>query len=60
MALNGEFNTELPFIGSHEPAGIVVEVGSEAEGFEVGDRVGCLNFDSCCGEYRPFEKWFWC
>ncbi|KAI1071543.1 hypothetical protein LB507_005439 [Fusarium sp. FIESC RH6] len=50
MALNGEFNTELPFIGSHEPAGIVVEVGSEAEGFEVGDRVGCLNFDSCCGK----------
>ncbi|KAJ5178733.1 zinc binding dehydrogenase [Penicillium capsulatum] len=33
-ALNGEFNTALPFIGSHES----------------GDRVGCINFDSACGK----------
>jgi propanol-preferring alcohol dehydrogenase len=51
MALAGEFGSKLPFIGSHEPTGVVVEVGSEVQGFAEGDRVGCLNFDSCCGEH---------
>ncbi|RGP80718.1 sphingosine n-acyltransferase lag1 [Fusarium longipes] len=50
MALGGEFGSDLPFIGSHEPAGVVVEVGSDVQGFTNGDRVGCLNFDSCCGK----------
>ncbi|KAF4959447.1 hypothetical protein FGADI_1668 [Fusarium gaditjirri] len=50
MALENAFGSKLPFIGSHEPAGIVVEVGSDVEGFTDGDRVGCLNFDSCCGK----------
>ncbi|RBQ65344.1 hypothetical protein FVER14953_12885 [Fusarium verticillioides] len=49
MALENAFGSKLPFIGSHEPASVVVEVGSEARGFAEGDRVGCLNFDSCCG-----------
>ncbi|PWY88840.1 GroES-like protein [Aspergillus sclerotioniger CBS 115572] len=50
MALHKEFGTKLPFIGSHEPAGIVEEIGTDVEGFEVGDRVGCINFDSVCGK----------
>ncbi|KAF9885243.1 hypothetical protein FE257_000603 [Aspergillus nanangensis] len=50
MALNNEFNTKLPFIGSHEPAGIIEEVGSAVRGFRKGDRVGCINFDSVCGK----------
>ncbi|KNG86482.1 hypothetical protein ANOM_005123 [Aspergillus nomiae NRRL 13137] len=50
MALNNEFNTTLPFIGSHEPAGVIEEVGSEVTGFQRGDRVGCINFDSVCGK----------
>ncbi|EMT69604.1 Alcohol dehydrogenase 2 [Fusarium odoratissimum] len=41
MALDNAFCSKLPFIGSHEPAGVVVEVGSDVQ--------GCLNFDSCCG-----------
>ncbi|KAF5974825.1 sphingosine n-acyltransferase lag1 [Fusarium coicis] len=49
MALENAFGSKLPFIGSHEPAGVVVGVGSEVRGFAEGDRVGCLNFDSCCG-----------
>ncbi|RKK66799.1 hypothetical protein BFJ69_g15061 [Fusarium oxysporum] len=49
MALENTFGSKLPFIGSHEPAGVVVEVGSDVQGFAEGDRVGCLNFDSCCG-----------
>ncbi|KAF5681509.1 sphingosine n-acyltransferase lag1 [Fusarium circinatum] len=48
MAFGNAFGSKLPFIGSHEPAGVVVEVGSEVPGFAEGDRVGCLNFDSCC------------
>jgi len=50
MALNGDFGTKLPFIGSHEPAGIIKEVGSDVQGFQRGDRVGCVNFNSVCGK----------
>ena len=54
MALNGEFGTKLPFVGSHEPAGVVVDVGGDVKGFEKGDRVGCINFDSVCGMFLFF------
>jgi alcohol dehydrogenase, propanol-preferring len=47
MALENAFGFKLPFIGSHESAGVVVEVGYYVKGFSEGDRVGCLNFDSC-------------
>ncbi|KAJ5605471.1 zinc binding dehydrogenase [Penicillium lagena] len=50
MVLNHEFDTTLPLIGSHEPAGIIEEIGSEVTGFQKGDRVGCINFDSVCGK----------
>ncbi|KAF4338424.1 sphingosine n-acyltransferase lag1 [Fusarium beomiforme] len=50
MALENAFGSKLPYNGSHEPAGVVVEVGPEVQSFSVGDRVGCLNFDSCCGK----------
>ncbi|KAJ4251410.1 hypothetical protein NW762_011392 [Fusarium torreyae] len=50
MALENAFGSKLPFIGSHEPSGVIVEVGSDVQGFTKGDRVGCLNFDSCCGK----------
>lgn len=50
MALKNDFNTPLPFIGSHEPAGIIEEVGADVKGFQKGDRVGCINFDSVCGK----------
>lgn len=51
MALNNEFNTPLPYIGSHEPAGVVAEVGSEVKAYKVGDRVGAITFDQPCGKY---------
>ncbi|KAK1142170.1 hypothetical protein N8T08_008096 [Aspergillus melleus] len=50
MALNGDFISKLPFIGSHEPAGIIEEIGSQVAGFTKGDRVGCINFDTVCGK----------
>ncbi|TDZ74770.1 alcohol dehydrogenase [Colletotrichum trifolii] len=49
MAHENAFNTKLPFIGSHEPAGVVVSVGKDVIEFKSGDRVGCINFESCCG-----------
>ncbi|KAH7215632.1 chaperonin 10-like protein [Fusarium oxysporum] len=48
MARENVFVSMLPFIGSHEPAGVVVKVGSDVHGFAEGDRAGCLNFDRCC------------
>ncbi|CRG89949.1 hypothetical protein PISL3812_06988 [Talaromyces islandicus] len=50
MALNNEFNSPLPYIDSHEGAGVVEQVGSDVQGFVKGDHVGCINFDSSCGE----------
>lgn len=60
MALNNDFNTKLPFIGSHEPAGIIEEIGSEVTGFAKGDRVGCINFDSVCGKKNSQEQTIIC
>ena len=50
MAHENAFGTRLPFIGSHEPAGVVVDVGKDVTEFKKGDRVGCINFESCCGK----------
>ena len=49
MVHENAFGSTLPLIGSHEAAGIIVGLGSEVIGFKEGDRVGCINFDSCCG-----------
>lgn len=46
----GIYGTELPFTGSHEPAGVVAALGSNVTGgWQVGDRVGVLNFRNPCG-----------
>ncbi|WYZ40009.1 hypothetical protein EsH8_IV_000350 [Colletotrichum jinshuiense] len=39
-------------VGSHEPAGTIVKLGSEAgkQGLKVGDRVGSINTYGCCGK----------
>lgn len=51
QVLNGQFNTKLPMIPSHEPAGTVVRVGAKCEGrWQVGDRVGVLNFKKSCSK----------
>ncbi|KAK6207985.1 alcohol dehydrogenase GroES-like domain-containing protein [Colletotrichum tabaci] len=38
-------------VGSHEPAGTIVKLGSEAgkQGLQVGDHVGSINTYGCCG-----------
>lgn len=53
MVLENAFNSPLPIIGSHEPAGIVEAVGSDVKDFAVGDHVGCLNFETPCGTQLP-------
>ncbi|KAF4824732.1 alcohol dehydrogenase [Colletotrichum siamense] len=50
MVNEGAFDPPLPLIGSHEPAGVVAEVGAEVQGFREGDRVGCINFEGACGK----------
>ncbi|KAI1879455.1 hypothetical protein JX265_002409 [Neoarthrinium moseri] len=45
----GQFHSKTPMIPSHEPAGKIVQVGSNCRGdWKVGDRVGVLNFKNAC------------
>jgi D-arabinose 1-dehydrogenase-like Zn-dependent alcohol dehydrogenase len=52
QALEGQFEKPAPIglIPSHEVAGVVAKLGSKYDGkFQVGDRVGVLNFKHACG-----------
>ncbi|OAK95661.1 GroES-like protein [Phaeosphaeriaceae sp. SRC1lsM3a] len=50
QVFHGQFPAELPMIPSHEPAGIIAQVGSKVQArWKVGDRVGVLNFKNACG-----------
>ncbi|KAH7000543.1 chaperonin 10-like protein [Ilyonectria destructans] len=52
----GAYGTELPFTGSHEPAGTVAALGPEVPtDWKVGDRVGVLNFRKPCGSCNGCE-----
>ncbi|OAA80148.1 Alcohol dehydrogenase superfamily, zinc-type [Akanthomyces lecanii RCEF 1005] len=55
MVMENAFDSPLPVVASHEPAGVVVSVGADVAEFKKGDRVGCINFDSCCGECPDCE-----
>ena len=46
---NGDFQVREPLCLGHESAGVVVEVGSQVNGFNVGDRVA-LEVGLPCGE----------
>ena len=46
---NGDFQVREPLCLGHESAGVVVEVGSQVHGFNVGDRV-TLEVGLPCGE----------
>lgn len=51
QVLNGQFKSRLGLIPSHEPAGVVTQVGPKCSGaFKAGDRVGVLNFKNACGQ----------
>ncbi|KAK7426047.1 hypothetical protein QQZ08_007495 [Neonectria magnoliae] len=51
QVLRGQFNCKLPMIPSHEPAGVVVQVGPKCGGsWKTGDRVGALNFKNACSQ----------
>ncbi|KAF4459823.1 amidase [Fusarium albosuccineum] len=46
---HGQFKSKLPIIPSHEPAGVVAQVGAKCSGsWKVGDLVGVLNFKKAC------------
>lgn len=45
----GAYGTNLPFTGSHEPAGTIVQLGTNVMGdWRINDRVGVLNFRNPC------------
>ena len=46
---NGDIQVKEPLCLGHESAGVVVEIGSQVSGFEVGDRVA-LEVGLPCGE----------
>lgn len=48
----GEYKTNAPVIIGHEFAGVIAEVGPEATGWQVGDRVTSRTFYSTCGTCR--------
>ncbi|OCK74306.1 GroES-like protein [Lepidopterella palustris CBS 459.81] len=50
MVLDGAFRSPLPYIGSHEPAGTIVEIAGDVAGYKVGDRVGALTASAPCGK----------
>ncbi|KAF9875242.1 amidase [Colletotrichum karsti] len=51
QVLQGQFKSPLGMIPSHEPAGVIVQVGAGCStDWKVGDRVGALNFKNSCGE----------
>ncbi|KAF1940605.1 GroES-like protein [Clathrospora elynae] len=51
QVLQGQFAAKLPMIPSHEPAGKIVQVGTNVQRpWKVGDRVGVLNFKNACGQ----------
>ncbi|KPM42584.1 hypothetical protein AK830_g4007 [Neonectria ditissima] len=51
QVLRGQFACKLPMIPSHEPAGVIAQVGPKCDGgWKTGDRVGALNFKNACSE----------
>lgn len=50
LVAGGTFGDQCPITGSHEPAGVVAEVGEGVTEFKVGDRVIALNKANMCGE----------
>lgn len=58
VAINGERPKPVPIVIGHEAAGVIVELGSDVEGFAVGDHVVPSYVSSCgrcdmCREGRP-------
>lgn len=50
QVLQGQFKSPLGLTPSHEPAGVIVQVGAACQGdWNLGDRVGVLNFKNSCG-----------
>jgi D-arabinose 1-dehydrogenase-like Zn-dependent alcohol dehydrogenase len=56
--MHGERPINLPMIPSHEPAGVVHKIGPNTDCcFQIGDRVGVLNFMNACKECPDCLAW---
>jgi S-(hydroxymethyl)glutathione dehydrogenase / alcohol dehydrogenase len=58
--MNGDFPGGAPFVGGHETAGVVDEVGSEVTSLAIGDPVvvSLLESCGCCGPCSSGRQYF--
>lgn len=49
QTIDGENKAPMPLTIGHEPAGIIAALGSQVEGFHIGQRVGFMNPYNACG-----------
>ncbi|KAI9149165.1 Acetylglutamate kinase [Paramyrothecium foliicola] len=67
QVFQGVYQSKLPMVPSHEPAGTIVAVGrnAAAKNWKVGQRVGALNVEHACGrcggcrtyrETKPYDQ----
>lgn len=49
--------SSVPMTAGHEPAGVIVALGSQVERFKVGDRVGFVNHKGSCGKAGGTASW---
>ncbi|KAH8588694.1 chaperonin 10-like protein [Bisporella sp. PMI_857] len=56
IVLEGDYEGKLPMIPGHESVGTVVVVGSNVQGFQIGDRVGVGLFHGSCGKCRECSR----
>lgn len=50
QVFEGAYKSALPHIGSHEPTGVIADVGADVQDYEIGDRVGAYLFRNACGQ----------
>lgn len=44
---NGDFDSKMPVVTGHETSGIVVKIGENVKGFQIGDKVTADNSELC-------------
>jgi propanol-preferring alcohol dehydrogenase len=53
MCMGDKINegNKIPQTAGHEPCGVIVQLGAQVIGFQLGDRVGFVNHAGSCGRH---------
>lgn len=53
MCMGDKINegNKIPQTAGHEPCGVIVQLGAQVNGFQLGDRVGFVNHAGSCGRH---------